>query len=399
LALRNVLRHRFRSAVTFGAICVGVVALSLTGGFVRDIFFQLAEAIVHSETGHLQITRRGFRGSGSRSPEHHLLADLQALRDAAYDAGAVNVMARVAFSGLLNNGRADLPIVGQGVEPVGEAKLGSYVNIVEGRNLTERDRYGAIVGHGVASALKLVPGDRVTILASTRDGALNTVDFDVVGVFRSFSRDSDARAVRITLPAAQELLGITQANVLVVELPETSQTATAVQILRQKLARLDVDVAAWNELDDFYDKAAELYRRQFAILRLVVLLMVVLSVLNTINLTVFERTAEFGTMRSLGNGRRHVLMLIVLENLLSGAIGVMAGGALSVVLAHIISTIGIPMPPPPGSNIDYTAHIRLTFAMVGNSMLVVLAATALASLFPAIRASRMPIVTSLRAAI
>ena len=69
LALRNVFRHRVRTAITLAAIVFGVVALVLSGGFVHDMFFRLGETIIHSRSGHMQIAKEGFFSYGSRSPE------------------------------------------------------------------------------------------------------------------------------------------------------------------------------------------------------------------------------------------------------------------------------------------------------------------------------------------
>jgi putative ABC transport system permease protein len=69
LALRNIFRHRFRTTMTLAAIVFGVCGLVLSGGFVRDIFIQLAEALIHSQSGHLQVSRSGYFSHGSRTPE------------------------------------------------------------------------------------------------------------------------------------------------------------------------------------------------------------------------------------------------------------------------------------------------------------------------------------------
>ena len=66
LALRNVFRHRARTALTLLAIVFGVAALIVTGGFIQNIFDQLAEAVIHSHSGHLQVARRGFHAEGTR---------------------------------------------------------------------------------------------------------------------------------------------------------------------------------------------------------------------------------------------------------------------------------------------------------------------------------------------
>ena len=79
-ALRNVFRQRVRSAGTLAAIALGVAGLILAGGFVQDIFYQLGEAVIHSQSGHIQIAREGYREGRIRSPESFLIEQPEALK-------------------------------------------------------------------------------------------------------------------------------------------------------------------------------------------------------------------------------------------------------------------------------------------------------------------------------
>lgn len=397
LAIRNVFRQKVRTAITLAAIVFGVVGLILSGGFIHDTFFRLGEVIIHTQTGHVQIAKDGFFSFGSRSPDRYFIAKpdevaqaLRARREVA------DVLARVHFSGLLNNGRTDLAIIGEGVEPDREAKLGTALRVTAGRALTDRDRHGAFVGQGLADALKLAPGTPVTLVVNTADGAMNTADLEVVGVFQSFSKDYDARAIRIPLAAAQELLGTRGANLLVVSLARTRDTPGVVAAARALGAPRGLEVKAWNELSDFYDKTVQLYDRQFGVLRLIILVMVLLSVANSINMNLFERVGEFGTMRALGDRGNKILALVVTESAILGLIGAALGVLVGMALALAISAVGIPMPPPPNSNLGYTAAIRLVPSVIGSAFLTGWIATVLASILPALRASRMPVVDALR---
>jgi len=67
------------------------------------------------------------------------------------------------------------------------------------------------------------------------------------------------------------------------------------------------------------------------------------------------------------------------------------------VLATAISTVGIPMPPPPNGNVGYTAIIRIVPSVLAMAFVVGLAATLLAALLPALKVSRTPVVDALRA--
>ncbi|MCK6374800.1 MAG: ABC transporter permease [Zoogloea sp.] len=396
LALRNTLRQKVRSGMTLAAIIFGVTGLILAGGFVQDIFIQLGEAIIHSQTGHLQVFKKDFLEKGTRSPERFLIDQPEKLAAGIAKHPEVDaVMSRLYFSGLLNNGKRDLAIIGEGVEPDKEAKLGSFITIAAGRQLAKADRDGILLGQGVAKTLGLVPGDRVTLVLNAAEGAMNTMDFEVVGVFQSFSKDFDARAVRIPLDAAQELLQTKGANLLVVALHKTEETDAVHAKLVAELGS-QLDVRTWNSLSDFYDKAVQLYDRQFGVLQFIILLMVLLSVANSVNMSVFERQGEFGTMQALGNQSRDIVKMVILESAFLGLIGAVLGVLLGITAALTISAIGIPMPPPPNANLGYTAYIRIVPINLVVSGLVGFVATVLASIVPAYKVTRMQVVDALR---
>jgi putative ABC transport system permease protein len=375
----------------------GVAGLILSGGFVKDIFVQLGEAIIQSETGHAQVFREGFREKGSRQPDRYLINDPGPIAARIATSPLVrDVSSRLSFSGLLNNGKRDLAVIGEGVEPDKEARLGTFLKMVSGRTLTEADTFGMIVGQGVAQSLALQVGDQVTVLVNTTGGALNTVDVEVIGIFQSFSRDFDARAVRIPLAAAQELLATPGANQLIISLHQTRDTDDALAAIKAQLSGSGLEAYSWKQLSDFYEKTLQLYDRQFGVLQVIILVMVLLSVANTVNMSAFERLGEFGTLQALGNRQRDVFRLILVENTFLGLMGGTLGAVIGVALALAISAIGIPMPPPPSANTGYTAMIRLDIANVATAFLIGVVATALAAIFPARRVSRTELVEALR---
>ena len=397
LASRNIFRQRLRTAVTLLAIAFGVAGIILSGGFVQDMFTQLAEAIIHSQSGHIQVAQAGFFTKGSQSPQRYVIDSPRPEELFINNVpGVVESMSRVYFFGLLNNRKTDLPILAEGIEPDREAVLGTYLRIQEGRQLEDKDHYGILLGQGVAHALKLRPGEAATLVASTTEGAMNTLDFEVVGVFQSFSQEYDSRAVKIPLSAAQELLSSSGVNVLVVALRRTPDTEKVARILRRHAVGADLEVRTWEELNDFYQGAVAFYDREFGVLRLVILIMVLLGVANAVNMSAFERVGEFGTMRALGNRGRDISALVLTEGLLTGLIGATLGTALGMAIAIGASSIGIPMPPPPNSNLGYIARIPIVASVVVGAFFVGLGATVLASIVPAIRVSRIPVATALR---
>lgn len=399
LALRNLLRHRVRTGTALAAVAFGVAAMILAGGFVHDLYFQLGEALIRSQSGHLQVGQPAVFAQGSRTPERHRIAEPEQVKaQLAGVPGVTHVMARLNFTGLLNNGKVDVPIFGEGIEPEPEAELARSIRILAGRRLGVDDRRGILVGEGLAQILKLAPGDPVTVVASTIDGAMNTGDFDVVGVFRSFSKEYDERALRLPLAAVQELLGTHDATLVVVLLDRTERTSAAAFDAQRRLSSTGLAVKRWQEINDFYANTVALYDRQFAVLRLIILFMVLLGVANAVNMSVFERMSEFGTMRALGNRSGFVVALVLTECLLLGVAGAGVGMLVGALLAGLISWIGIPMPPPPNSNAGYTARILLLPPIVWQAFTIGAVATLLSGVVPASRARRIAIVDALRTA-
>lgn len=397
LALRNVFRHRLRTLLTLAAIVSGVMAIVISGGFIEDTFVQLRESTIHSRVGHLQVFRQGYLEHGQRDPFAYLIAEPVRTAEVVAELPHVeDVMARTGFSGLANNGRADIPILGEGIEPDKEARLGSAMTIVAGRQLSDADAYGGVIGEGVGAALNLEPGDYLTLMVNTAEGALNTIDVEIVGIFRSVSKDYDDRAVRIPIAAAHELMFSDATHTLVVALDATAATDEVVAAVRSRLQGTDLEVRPWHELAGFYRKTVALYQRQFGVLQGIILMLLVLSVSSTVNMTLYERTGEFGTLLALGKRRRDLFRLIMLENTLLGVIGGLLGLLLGAALALGISRIGIPMPPPPGSNAGYLASIRLVPWVMLVAAVTGMLATILAAVLPARRAVHAHVADALR---
>jgi putative ABC transport system permease protein len=256
-----------------------------------------------------------------------------------------------------------------------------------------------VAGEGLARALKVDVGDSINLLLNTRDGAMNTLEFSIVGVFRSMSKEYDARGVQIPLVAAAELVDTQGINAVVVLLQDTAQTERALATLAAALPADRYEVKTWRELADFYVSTAAFYDRQFAVLHLIILVMVLLTVANTVNMTLHERTGEFGVMRALGRRGADIFRLAVVESAVLGLIGAALGVIVGVALALLISAVGIPMPPGPNSEAGLTAAIRLVPSVIATAFALGVAGAVVASLLPARRAGRIPVVDALRQAI
>jgi putative ABC transport system permease protein len=396
LATRNLTRHHTRTLISLFAIAFGVTALLLTGGFIEWIFWAMREGTIQKGLGHIQISRPGFRVAGFADPNAYLLppagVELQVVR-AAPNVEVVDE--RLLLTGLSSSGETTVAFTGEAVNPDAN-RIISKVLPVEGENLTTSHPNGLLLGRGLAAALGVEPGYGLSLIVSLPGGSINAVEARVLGSLSSGVKAYDDNAVRMPITLGRQLLRVQGSHLWVVGLSATEHTDETVAYLRARLPSDRFEVASWFDLSDFYRKAVLLLSRQINVVALLIGVIIVLGISNTLTMNVLERTGEIGTLMAIGTPRRDILRLFVLEGLLLGVIGGVGGLAIGYALAQAVSYVGIPMPPPPGRSEGYSAGIILTVPLALLGLALAVGSTMLASFYPALKASRLPIVDALR---
>jgi putative ABC transport system permease protein len=397
LAVRNVTREKRRSALGVAAIVFGVVALVLAAGFIEWTFQAMREETINSRLGHIQVARSGYFENGAADPFAFLLAGTDPmLRTIEAIPGVASVAPRLALSGLASHGDATLSFIAEGIDAAQEQRLKRMPDITAGEALPPDDSESVIVGEGLASNLGVKVGDLLVLVANRERGGINAIEVRVRGLFSTISKAYDDTALRLPIQAARQLLGVSGAHTWVVMLDETSRTAAVTARLRKDLAGRDLEVVPWYDAADFYNKTVVLFSKQVGVLKVIIALIVVLSISNTMMMGVVERTGEIGTRMALGHTRARILRQFMSEGLVLGIIGATVGVLAAFALAHVVSAIGIPMPPPPGRARGFVGEILVTWPLVLDAVALAIGTTVVASLYPAWRASRMTIVDALR---
>jgi putative ABC transport system permease protein len=396
LAARNLTRHRTRTLISLSSIAFGVIAVLLAGGFIEWIFAAMREATIQGGLGHIQITRRGFRDSGFADPSKYLLppddAELTTVRGSP---GVEIVGERLVLSGLASSGETTVAFTGEAGDPDVERRINTQFPVA-GEKLSSGDPSGVLLGRGLAASLGVGQGNVVTLMVSLPGGGINAVEGHVRGIFTTQVKAYDDNAVRMPLPLARQLLRVRGSHLWVVGLSTTERTEQSATYLRSQLPPGRFEVASWFDLSDFYRKAVVLLSRQIDLMALLIGVVIVLGISNTLMMNVFERTGEIGTLLAMGTRRRDILRQFVLEGLLLGIIGGLIGLILGGGLAQAVSYVGIPMPPPPGRDTGYSAQITPTVSLALWAFAMAVVSALLASLYPAWRAARLPIVDALR---
>jgi putative ABC transport system permease protein len=195
---------------------------------------------------------------------------------------------------------------------------------------------------------------------------------------------------------AQALYDTDKTDRIVVLLKDWQQTEHFRLRLAGLLAEagLAVEIKTWEELSVFYRQVKRMFDMIFFFLFCIVLIIVVMSTVNTMSMAVLERTREVGTLRALGLKRRGVSLLFAVEGLMLGLIGCVLGIGLNITAWGLFRWLS-PTYIPPG----VSTPVPLTIDLVFNSMVMLCIFFAilslLAAILPARRAARRNVVEAL----
>jgi len=382
IAWRSVWRNKRRTALSIGAIAFAVALLSFAMAQQAGNYAIMIDNATGMLTGQVQIQRRGFfddpkLGAG-------------AVRGIPNVVGATpRIAAFVLASAHDHSFGAEL----LGVEPNGERAVSTLPNMItEGRYLADDGALEAVAGALLARNLGARVGDELVILGSTPTGGVAALAVTLVGTFSSGVSDVDRSVIEVPFATAATAFELDDSAHAIVVKTRTAADAHAVgEALRRDLdLRADEVVLEWPELVAGLQQAIELDRTFGRILFGTVAAVVMIGVFNAFVMTIFERTREFGTLLALGMRPRALIGTLQLEGLCIAALGCTIGLALGVPLIVWLQRVGIPMGEA-GAAVMRQFHgadrlyPALNVSVLVNPSALMVAATMLASLLPALR--------------
>ena len=403
LSLRNILRNKRRTILTLLSIIIGVVSLVLFDGFVNYTLWGLRESTIKNGVGHLQIsTDEGYFLNGSFDPFSYVLPNQGELEEKLRAIPAVKeVVTSITFSGTLAGSEKSGIVMIQATDPEKSTSLLGFRSIVDGRDLCGGDTAKVVLAKGVARKLGAKVGDVLTLMSVTKGGGTNAIDVEVVGIASIGLREMDNIMVYMPLQAADQFLMIKNVPLLILVLEKTEYTDETFAFIQQKIMpKLSSKIAVrkWNTIADYYTQVDGFYKQLLSIIRLIIVLVVVFTIVNTMTMSVFERTREIGTLRALGTTKGRVMVTFILEGIWIGLIGGVLGVGAGFGIAVLINTVfgGVYIPPPPGMAEGYQALFQPDASSIWRNILLSFSVAAIASIYPATKAVKLKIADALR---
>lgn len=401
IAFRNLLRARRRNALAGGTMALGTAALILGSGLSDGIARQLTENLVAVQTGEIMVVKReeGFVRQNSpfdaysRERIPNAEAVIREIESRSEDLGITRIAPYLHARGTAIAANRSTPAVVLGIVPEKEPELFKALPPVKGRVLSGQPEE-VYVGQPVARILRLSVGDSVSLLIQTPEGAMNSLDAVVCGIFQKGAPWYD-NTFFVPLSAARRLEdsseGVTNIKLRVRGSSRTLEaTRAGLGALVSGLSP-GTSVESAEEAGRFSFSIIQANEASLAILSIFLFAAASVGIVNAMLMSVHERTREIGTIRAMGMRREGVVRLFLLEGLALGIVaavlGVIAGGAMVMYWAGAgIRMNTVTLAWLAGGDFLYP---RLEILSVLRAALAIVLMSTLAAVYPAYSASRL----------
>jgi ABC-type lipoprotein release transport system permease subunit len=395
LAYRNLGRHRRRSVLSALALGLGTALLMFIAAFFEGEMRGSMETTLRLNTGHLQVTNADY------DPDKLSVAWEYLIENPEQSAAQVEALEqvksatpRLVASGIVSVRDESAGVQIMGIDPASAAN-DPYRTMVSGEFITADDRTGILIGYPLAESLGLKVGDSLNLLVNTADGDVDEQQFTIRGIFTTGTSAYDKGIVFLPLAKAQAFSGAeNRASYIFVMLHDREQAdAVAAAIQGQNLR-----IRTWTEMNQLLVLVNDFSNAYLTVINLIVLGVTATVIVNTLLMSVFERTREIGILSAIGMKGRQIITLFLVEAVLLGAAGITFGSLIGWSVSAYLAKVGVFFGDLGISGemlLEDRIYPILTVESAINLIVTAFIITILASLYPARMASRMEPVEAL----
>ncbi|WP_432823693.1 ABC transporter permease [Trichloromonas sp.] len=396
LAWKNLWRNRRRTLITLTAMGFSLFLLQTFHNLSFGVYAQMVDSGVRAGSGHIAV----YRGDYAKSRDEKLsFAEAGLAGQVADLPGVRRALPRVYLPGLAQSSRESRGILLLGVDPAAEAAVNPFwKKLPAGQNIRSLSGRDALVGERLLKELKISAGSKFVVTVQNRNGELTSELLRVRGVLRTGLKDVDGGMVMVGRERAAAMAGIAgEIHELAIILARADDEARLLPVLRQLTAeRPELRPTSWEIAMPNLSDAIRLDYASQKFIFVIILLIVTISVVNTLLMSVMERIREFGVILALGATPGRLRLLVLAEALILGTVSMLLGTLLGCASTWYLVSRGLDLRKLVPDTLEFGGVVFDPVMRAAWDLpwmlqmgLYVIALCLLASVYPAIKAARI----------
>jgi ABC-type lipoprotein release transport system permease subunit len=414
LAWRNIWRRKRRTGITAISIGFGVFLAVTFSGIGDYSYTNMINASAQMGLGHISIEAPDYHQSPALDKHINQVAAIQQMLKSTQ--GVESSYARIMGQGMFASAHKSVGGAFLAIDP--DAETGAHNlflrSLEEGQLFAAKSR-GVVVGRGMAQKLKLRLGKKLVYTTTDKNGEIVSEIARVTGIFVTGVKEVDNAFVLLPISALRHTVGYSgdEASLVAVMIEDQRYTTKVLAAVRERLdgepghnnlATQKREILSWRETQSEVAGLISLDRSSNYISQVLIGLLISAGILNTLLMSVLERTREFGVMMAVGMAPFTLFFLVIIESICLAFLGLGVGVLLTIPWYFYLNRVGINMSGALGD--DYTAggvlidpvlRLYLYPETIAAILIAVFLLTLLSGLYPAWRAGRIPPVESLKA--
>ena len=357
--LKGILRDKSKSLIPVCVISLGVFITVFMSGFVEGVLSEIISSNANLDTGHLKVMTKPYNESKDQLPNDLALLEIDLLID-SLESQYPNLkwVPRIKFGGILDvpdvNGETIIqgPGIGLGLSILGEDKgeierLSILKSIVRGS--MPKNPNEILLSEVFSKKLNINPGEEVTFFGSTMEGSMVFESFVMSGTIMFGNPVLDRSTFIVDFKKTQMILDMENGSSELLAYFKTNfyDDKTALKIesnFNKKYLKSDDEFAPiilslrnQNDLGATLDLV-----NSFSFIFISIFVIAMSLVLwNTGLIGGLRRYQEFGIRLALGESKKHVYSLLIIESIVIGFIGSTFGTGLGFILCYYMQETGI----------------------------------------------------------
>lgn len=406
MAWRNVWRRKRRTLITAFSIGFGVLLAATFTGMAVYMYGNMIDASAATGFGHVTVEPLNYNRSpgldkrieGADRLREQVLA-MPDIKDAL-----VRISGQAMFASAVKSVGGMFLAIDPGQE---SAEYNLLIRSLKQGALFQRtDGDGVVVGVKLAEKLNLRLGKKLVYTTTDIRGEIVSEIARVSGIFATGVNEIDTGLVLLPIDRVRKTLtyGPTEATLLAVMLQDQRKAGSIRREIEQQFGHARREVLSWRQTQADLAGMITLDSSTNYISQFLVALLIAAGILNTLLMSVLERTREFGMMMAVGLQPARLFRLVILESVWLALIGLLLGILITAPWYWYLQTYGIDFSAMTGGE-DYTVsgvlvdpiiRIRLHAESVTVILSTVFGLSMLSGIYPAWRAGRIPPIESLR---